>query len=70
MAFFSRFTERAQRALVAAQKEASTLGRSYVGTEHLLLGVLADPGAADAVLGGVRLDDVRQEIVTLLGRGD
>ena len=70
MAFFSRFTERAQRALVAAQKEAAGLGRSYVGTEHLLLGVLADPGAADAVLGGIRLDDVRQEIVTLLGRGD
>ena len=70
MAFFSRFTERAQRALVAAQKEAAGLGRSYVGTEHLLLGVLADPGAADAVLSGVRLDDVRQEIVALLGRGD
>jgi hypothetical protein len=29
-----------------------------VGTEHLLLGVLADPGAADAVLGSVRLEDV------------
>jgi ATP-dependent Clp protease ATP-binding subunit ClpC len=70
MAFFSRFTERAQRALVAAQKESASLGRSYVGTEHLLLGVLADPGAADAVLHGIRLDDVRQEIVTLLGRGD
>ena len=70
MAFFSRFTERAQRALVAAQKEASGLGRSYVGTEHLLLGVLSDPGAADAVLHGVRLDEVRQEIVSLLGRGE
>ena len=70
MAFFSRFTERAQRALVTAQREAAGLGRSYVGTEHLLLGVLADPGAADAVLGNVRLEDVRQEIVTLLGRGD
>ena len=70
MAFFSRFTERAQRALVSAQKEAASLGRSYVGTEHLLLGVLSDPGAADTVLQGVNLDDVRQEIVTLLGRGD
>jgi ATP-dependent Clp protease ATP-binding subunit ClpC len=70
MAFFSRFTERAQRALVTAQREAAGLGRSYVGTEHLLLGVLADPGAADAVLGNVRLEDVRQEIVALLGRGD
>ena len=66
MAFFSRFTERAQRALMAAQKEASGLGRSYVGTEHLLLGVLSDPGAADAVLNGIRLDDVRREVVALL----
>ena len=39
MAFFSRFTERAQRALLAAQKEAAQLGRAYVGTEHLLLGI-------------------------------
>jgi ATP-dependent Clp protease ATP-binding subunit ClpC len=70
MSFFSRFTERAQRALVTAQKEAVKLGRGYVGTEHLLLGVLSDPGAADAVLGGVQLDAVRKEIITLLGTGD
>ncbi len=70
MAFFSRFTERAQRAILAAQREAAGLGRSYVGTEHLLLGVLADPGAAAAVLNPITLDQVRAEVVELLGRGD
>ena len=70
MAFFSRFTERAQRALVAAQREAAQLGRNYVGTEHLLLGVLTDPGAASPVLGGVTVDKAREEITELLGVGE
>ncbi|MEG1605413.1 MAG: ATP-dependent Clp protease ATP-binding subunit [Clostridia bacterium] len=70
MAFFSRFTERAQRAMVAAQREAAQMGRNYVGTEHLLLGVLSDPGAAGMVLGGVTLPGARTEILELLGRGE
>ena len=70
MAFFSRFTERAQRALVASQQEAAGLGRNYVGTEHLLLGVLSDPGSASAVLSGLTIDAVRTEVLELLGRGD
>ena len=53
MAFFAKFTERGQRALIAAQTEAAQLGRTYVGTEHLLLGVLTDPGAAAGVLKGL-----------------
>ncbi len=70
MAFFSKFTERAQRALVASQQEAAGLGRNYVGTEHLLLGVLSDPGAAGMVLTGVSLEGARAEVVELLGRGE
>ena len=69
MAYFAKFTERGQRALIAAQTEAAQLGRSYVGTEHLLLGVLTDPGAAAGVLRGVTLDDARNEIIAILGRG-
>ncbi len=69
MAYFAKFTERGQRALIAAQNEARALGRSYVGTEHLLLGVLSDPGAAANVLRGVTLDAARNEIVSILGRG-
>ena len=70
MAFFARFTERGQKALIAAQKEAALMGRTYVGTEHLLLGVLSDPGKAAQVLGNINADNARQEILTLLGKGD
>jgi len=69
MAYFAKFTERGQRALLAAQHEAASLGRTYVGTEHLLLGVLTDPGAAANVLRGVTLDGARNEIIAILGRG-
>ncbi len=70
MAYFAKITERGQRALLAAQKEAAMLGRAYVGTEHLLLGVLTDPGAAGAVLKSISLDAAREEIVNILGRGE
>ncbi len=70
MAYFAKFTERGQRALLAAQTEAAQLGRTYVGTEHLLLGVLTEPGAATSVLKGITLDKARTEIVQILGRGE
>ena len=70
MAYFAKFTERGQRALLAAQREAAALGRAYVGTEHLLLGVLTEPGGAKGVLKGVTLEMARQEIIQILGRGD
>ena len=48
---FERFTDRARHAVVAAQEEARRLGHTYIGTEHLLLGLLAraatpSPGAS------------------------
>ena len=70
MAYFAKFTERGQRALLAAQKEAAQLGRTYVGTEHLLLGVLSEPGGAVSVLKGITPDAARAEIIQILGRGD
>ena len=70
MAYYAKFTERGQRALLAAQKEAAQLGRTYVGTEHLLLGVLTEPGGATAVLQGITLDAARDEIIQILGRGE
>ncbi len=70
MAYFAKFTERGQRALLAAQREAAQLGRTYVGTEHLLLGVLSEPGGAVSVLKGITADAARAEIVQMLGRGD
>ena len=70
MAFFSKFTQRAQRAVNTSQKEAAQMGRNYVGTEHLLLGVLADPGAAGMVLNGIAVEKVREEVIELLGVGE
>ncbi|MBQ2955638.1 MAG: ATP-dependent Clp protease ATP-binding subunit [Clostridia bacterium] len=70
MAFFARFTERAQRALLAAQKEAAAMHRNYVGTEHLLLGIMNDPGKAGAVLGKLDITHVRQTILQMVGEGD
>ena len=70
MAYYAKFTERGQRALLPAQREAAELGRTYVGTEHLLLGVLTEPGGAIPVLKGITLDAVRNEVLQILGRGE
>ena len=73
MAFFGRFTERAQRALIYAQEEARNLGHNYVGTEHLLLGLLREgEGAAARVLKelGVDVDTVRNQVESLVGKGN
>jgi ATP-dependent Clp protease ATP-binding subunit ClpC len=57
MAFFGRFTERAQKALIYAQEEARNLGHNYVGTEHLLLGLLREgEGAAAQALKSMGMD--------------
>ena len=73
MAFFGRFTERAQKALLYAQEEARNMGHNYVGTEHLLLGLLREKdGAAAKVLTdmGMELDKMRNYIVQLVGKGN
>ncbi|HOB20447.1 MAG TPA: Clp protease N-terminal domain-containing protein, partial [Candidatus Atribacteria bacterium] len=73
MAFFGKFTERAQRAFIYAQEEARNLGHNYVGTEHLLLGLLreSDGAAARALRGlGIDIDAVRDRIEALTGRGN
>ena len=70
MAFFAKFTERAQRALLTAQKEAAAMKRNYVGTEHLLLGIMHDPGKAGVVLSQMDISSVRQTIVQMVGVGD
>lgn len=70
MAYYAKFTERGQRALAAAQREAAGLGRTYVGTEHLLLGVLTEPGGAVSILKKITLEAARNEIVQILGMGE
>jgi ATP-dependent Clp protease ATP-binding subunit ClpC len=66
------FTPRSRRALEFAHEEAANLGHDYIGTEHLLLGLLREQeGLAARVLInlGVVLDEVREEILNILGMG-
>lgn len=68
-----RFTERAQKVLIIAQQEAAALGHNYVGTEHLLLGLVKEgKGIAAQVLRGmgVDFDKVIEKVEELTGRGD
>jgi ATP-dependent Clp protease ATP-binding subunit ClpA len=70
---FERFTERARQVVVLAQSEARDLRHDYIGTEHLLLGLLREEeGLAARVLESLRVtaDDVRVRIETIVGRGD
>nr|WP_262429807.1 ATP-dependent Clp protease ATP-binding subunit [Paratissierella segnis] len=70
---FGRFTERAQKAILLAQEEAKILKHNYVGTEHILLGIIAEAqGVGAQVLQefGVNLDSARREVVKLIGQGD
>jgi ATP-dependent Clp protease ATP-binding subunit ClpC len=69
----NRFTERAQRVILIAQEEAKRLNHDYVGTEHILLGLIAlGEGVAAQVLAnlGVDLRRVRSEIEKIVGTGD
>jgi ATP-dependent Clp protease ATP-binding subunit ClpC len=70
---FERFTERARQVVVLAQDEARALRHNYIGTEHLLLGLLREEeGIAARVLGelGVTVDEVRAQVGRIVGQGD
>jgi hypothetical protein len=70
---FTRFTGRARNVVVAAQEEARALGHGYIGTEHLLLGLLrVEEGVAARALGrlGITLDAARTEVERIIGRGE
>ena len=69
---FERFTDRARRVVVLAQEEARMLNHHYIGTEHLLLGLLheAEGVAAKALESlGISLEGVRLEIEQIIGLG-
>jgi len=70
---FERFTDRARRVVVLAQDEARLLNHNYIGTEHLLLGLLTEGHgiAARALEGlGVDLAEVRRRVEEIIGRGE
>jgi ATP-dependent Clp protease ATP-binding subunit ClpA len=69
---FKRFTERTRQVVVLAQEEARALGHEYLGTEHILLGLLRDEeGVAGRILAqlGVTADEVRAEVSQSVGPG-
>jgi ATP-dependent Clp protease ATP-binding subunit ClpC len=72
MGIFDRFTERAQKVMVHSQEEAIALNHNYIGTEHILLGLIREEeGIAAQVLNnrGIALDAVRQQVETAIGKG-
>jgi ATP-dependent Clp protease ATP-binding subunit ClpC len=69
---FERFTERARRVVVLAQEEARMLNHNYIGTEHILLGLIREgEGVAAKALEslGISLEAVRQQVKEIIGRG-
>jgi len=70
---FDKFTERARRVLTLAQEEAQRFNHNYIGTEHLLLGLVREgDGIAARVLNnlGVQLPKVRSAVEFIIGRGE
>jgi ATP-dependent Clp protease ATP-binding subunit ClpC len=69
---FERFTDRARRVVVLAQEEARMLNHNYIGTEHILLGLIhEDEGVAAKAIKdlGISLDVVRQQVEEIIGHG-
>jgi len=70
---FERFTERARQVVVLAQDEARTLKHNYIGTEHILLGLLREEeGLAARVLDAldITVEEVRAQVARIVGQGD
>ncbi len=69
---FERFTDRARRVVVLAQEEARMLNHNYIGTEHILLGLIHEgEGVAAKALEslGISLDAVRSQVTEIIGEG-
>ncbi len=69
---FERFTDRARRVVVQGQEEARTLNHNYIGTEHILLGLIHEghgvgPTALESL--GISLDTARQQVQQIIGQG-
>src|SRR5205085_810412 len=70
---FERFTGRARQAVVLATDEARTLRHNYIGTEHILLGLLREEeGLAARVLDtlDITVEEVRAQVARIVGQGD
>ncbi len=73
MDFFAKFTEGAKNALKFAEEKARELGHNYIGTEHLLLGLICEKESAAANLlsiSGVSEEAIMEDVLLLIGKGD
>jgi ATP-dependent Clp protease ATP-binding subunit ClpC len=73
MELFERFTDRARRVTVLAQEEARLLNHNYIGTEHILLGLIHEGegiGAQTLAKLGVTLDKARDVLTEIMGEGN
>jgi ATP-dependent Clp protease ATP-binding subunit ClpC len=71
-AMFERYTDQARRVVVLAQEDARILNHTWIGTEHILLGLIhedGDSGARALESLGISLDGVRQEVESIIGQG-
>ncbi|MEY3310145.1 MAG: ATP-dependent Clp protease, partial [Actinomycetota bacterium] len=69
---FERFTDRARRVVVLAQEEAKQLNHNYIGTEHILLGLIREgDGIAAKALAelSISIDNVREQVQEIIGQG-
>ena len=57
MSMWEPFTERARRSIVLAQEEAQRLGNNYIGTEHILLGIISEGESLAALIERLRKED-------------
>lgn len=69
---FKRYTEKAKKAIMIAQEEAINLNHDYIGTEHILIGLIKEEGVASQVLRqlGANADKVVEEVERLVGKGE
>ncbi len=69
----NKFTERAEKALNASQRFACELGHTYIGSEHILLGLLSEKGCAAEIIlekQGVTLENAKEQIIKVCGSGE
>ena len=69
---FEKFTDKARRVVVLAQEEAKLLNHNYIGTEHILLGLIHEgEGVAAKALEalGINLEQVREQVQEIIGQG-
>jgi len=69
---YGKFTERAQRVILKAQKESQEFKHGYIGTEHILLGIIAEEGVSQELLKeyGINEDGVKKLLQEYVGEGD